>query len=44
MSTPQSAVIWGLTHFHTETGTEGGHWAVQDIRGIDQTRLGEPGS
>lgn len=44
MSTPQGAVIWGLTHFHSETGTEGGYWAVQDIRGIDQTRLGRPGS
>lgn len=44
MNRPLGAVIWGLTHFHTETGTEGGYWAVQDIRGIDQARPGQPGS
>lgn len=26
--------ITGITTFHSETGTEGGHWAFQDRRGI----------
>jgi hypothetical protein len=33
-----------VTYFHTETGSEGGYWAVQDIEGIDVSRIGEPRS
>lgn len=41
---PQKAVIWGVTTFHSETGTEGGYWAVQGGRGIDVDRFGEAGN
>lgn len=30
----QPAVVWGTCFFHSETGTEGGYWAVQDIKGV----------
>lgn len=34
--------VWGLTHFHAETGTEGGYWAVQDARAMGEREDGSP--
>jgi len=31
---PDSAILEGVCTFHSETGTEGGHWAFQDSRHI----------
>lgn len=31
----EPTTVWGVTHFDSETGTEGGYWAVRDIRSID---------
>lgn len=36
--------IWGLATFYSETGTEGGYWAVQDHRAIDLSVYPGPGS
>lgn len=33
--------VWGVCCFHSETGTEGGFWAVQDIRGIRTAPAGK---
>jgi hypothetical protein len=35
MSTNEPIIIRGKCHLHSETGTEGGHWALQDERFIE---------
>lgn len=40
----EETVVWGVTEFWSETGTEGGYWAVMDIRGVNLGRYPAPGS